>query len=138
VPSAVLCRAAHVALLLLLLLLVLFAGLSLQSQILTFLFLVIRLYCSFMMEYDIHTLLDALTLVATVAVIYALTLTPIKNTYQSDLDSVRWYYVVSGCAKHMHLGGLGRIGNVCGQGRGCAERQQALRARLMLCVRHWA
>jgi hypothetical protein len=79
----------------LLLLLLLSAGLSLQSQILTFLFLVIRLYCSFMMEYDIHTLLDALTLVATVAVIYALTLTPIKNTYQNDLDSVRWYYVVS-------------------------------------------
>jgi ER lumen protein retaining receptor len=51
--------------------------------------------CSFMMEYDIHTLLDALTLCATVAVIYALTATPIKTTYQSDLDSVRWYYVVS-------------------------------------------
>jgi hypothetical protein len=48
-----------------------------------------------MMEYDIHTLLDALTLVATTAVIYALTATPIKNTYQNDLDSVRWYYVVS-------------------------------------------
>ena len=48
-----------------------------------------------MMEYDIHTLLDALTLVATVGVIYALVATPIKNTYQSDLDSVRWYYVVS-------------------------------------------
>ena len=53
---------------------------------------------SFMMEYDIHTLLDALTLCATTAVIYALTLTPIKNTYQSDLDSVRWYYVVSSVA----------------------------------------
>jgi ER lumen protein retaining receptor len=48
-----------------------------------------------MMEYDIHTLLDALTLVATSAVIYALLATPIKTTYQSDLDSVRWYYVVS-------------------------------------------
>lgn len=74
------------------------AGLSLQSQILTLMFLVIRLYCSFMMEYDIHTLLDALTLCATVAVIYALTATPIKTTYQSDLDSVRWYYVVVPCA----------------------------------------
>jgi len=50
---------------------------------------------SFMMEYDIHTLLDAMTLCATVGVIYALTATPIKNTYQADLDSVRWYYVVS-------------------------------------------
>jgi hypothetical protein len=37
---------------------------------------------SFMMEYDIHTVLDALTLVATSAVIYALLATPIKTTYQ--------------------------------------------------------
>ena len=32
-------------------------GLSLQTQILTAAFLGIRLLCSFMMEYDIHTLL---------------------------------------------------------------------------------
>jgi hypothetical protein len=61
-----------------------------------------------MMEYDIHTLLDALTLCATVAVIYALTATPIKTTYQSDLDSVRWYYVVSkkgeSAGGHRHTG----------------------------------
>jgi hypothetical protein len=49
---------------------------------------------SFMMEYDIHTLLDALTLVATGGVLYALLLTPIKTTYQSDLDTIKWYYVV--------------------------------------------
>ena len=40
-------------------------GLSLQSQYLTAAFLGIRLLCSFMMEYDIHTLLDFLTLAAT-------------------------------------------------------------------------
>lgn len=49
---------------------------------------------SFMMEYDIHTVLDALTLLATVGVLYALWFTPIKNTYQADLDSIKFYYVV--------------------------------------------
>lgn len=48
-----------------------------------------------MMEYDIHTVLDAMTLVATSTVIYALLATPIKTTYQADLDSVKFYYVVS-------------------------------------------
>jgi len=52
--------------------------------------------CSFMMEYDIHTVLDALTLVATVGVLYALLFTPIKNTYQADLDSIKFYFVVGG------------------------------------------
>ena len=41
------------------------AGLSLRTQELTAAFLVVRLFCSFMMEYDIHTILDLLTLVAT-------------------------------------------------------------------------
>lgn len=57
-----------------------------------------------MMEYDIHTLLDALTMCATVAVIYALTATPIKTTYQADLDSVRWYYVVGASLQTAHVG----------------------------------
>eukprot|EP00878_Enallax_costatus_P016717 GHUV01017541.1.p1 GENE.GHUV01017541.1~~GHUV01017541.1.p1 ORF type:complete len:203 (+),score=36.99 GHUV01017541.1:898-1506(+) len=73
------------------------AGLSLQTQILTALFLMIRLYCSFMMEYDIHTVLDGLTLVATFGVLYALWFTPIKTTYQADLDSIKFYYVVIPC-----------------------------------------
>ena len=41
------------------------AGLSLRTQELTAAFLLVRLFCSFMMEYDIHTLLDAMTLVGT-------------------------------------------------------------------------
>ncbi|KAH9617720.1 hypothetical protein KSS87_017409 [Heliosperma pusillum] len=41
------------------------AGLSLKSQELTAIFLAIRLYCSFVMEYDIHTLLDSATLAFT-------------------------------------------------------------------------
>ncbi|WIA12340.1 hypothetical protein OEZ85_012391 [Tetradesmus obliquus] len=73
------------------------AGLSAQTQILTMLFLVIRLYCSFMMEYDIHTVLDGMTLIATSGVLYALWFTPIKSTYQADLDNVKFYYVVIPC-----------------------------------------
>jgi hypothetical protein len=57
----------------------------------------IRHFCidnSFMMEYDIHTILDGMTLLATVGVLYALWFTPIKTTYQADLDNVKFYYVV--------------------------------------------
>lgn len=51
--------------------------------------------CSVMMEYDIHTVLDAMTLVATAWVLYSMIATPVKQTYQAELDSVKWYYVVS-------------------------------------------
>ena len=50
--------------------------------------------CSFLMEYDIHTILDGLTLVATVWVIYELRVT-LKSTYQAEQDNVQAYYVVS-------------------------------------------
>ena len=55
--------------------------------------LFLLLCCSFMMEYDIHTVLDFLTLVATVWVIYTLRI-PLKDTYQEEQDSVQTYYVV--------------------------------------------
>eukprot|EP00884_Botryococcus_braunii_P004352 jgi/Botrbrau1/13918/Bobra.136_2s0010.1 len=71
-------------------------GLSLQSQYLTAIFLAVRLFCSFMMEYDIHTVLDFLTLAATAWVIYELIL-PLKDTYQGDQDTIQWYYVVIPC-----------------------------------------
>ena len=59
--------------------------------------------CSFMMEYDIHTVLDGLTLVATGTVLYAMIATSVKNTYQSDLDSVKFYFVVScRCRSSLH------------------------------------
>ena len=67
-------------------------------KVLTATFLGIRLYCSFMMEYDIHTLLDALTFVATGAVLYSM-LAPsqVAASYQPDLDSVKWYLVLAPC-----------------------------------------
>lgn len=47
-----------------------------------------------MMEYDIHTVLDFLTLGATLWVMYTLRM-PLKDTYQAEQDSVQSYYVVS-------------------------------------------
>ncbi len=54
---------------------------------------------SFMMEYDVHTVLDLLTLVATAWVIYTLRVT-LKDSYQNEQDTIQTYYVVraSGCA----------------------------------------
>ncbi|KAK9822381.1 hypothetical protein WJX81_006024 [Elliptochloris bilobata] len=71
-------------------------GLSLRSQELTALFLAVRLFCSFMMEYDIHTVLDLLTLVATLWVIYELRF-PLADTYQKDQDTIQAYYVAIPC-----------------------------------------
>jgi hypothetical protein len=49
---------------------------------------------SFMMEYDIHTVLDGLTLLATLGVIYCMLFTEMKKTYQKEQDIVKFYYVV--------------------------------------------
>lgn len=71
-----------------------FAGLSLQTQELTALFLAVRLVCSFMMEHDIHTILDLATLVSTLWVIYMIRF-KLKATYNEDLDNLPKYYMVS-------------------------------------------
>eukprot|EP00252_Welwitschia_mirabilis_P022941 TRINITY_DN6365_c0_g1_i1.p1 TRINITY_DN6365_c0_g1~~TRINITY_DN6365_c0_g1_i1.p1 ORF type:complete len:276 (+),score=5.26 TRINITY_DN6365_c0_g1_i1:273-1100(+) len=73
------------------------AGLSLKSQELTALFLAVRLYCSFVMEYDIHTLLDFATLVTTLWVTYMI-LHNLRSTYAEDLDNLSLLYVVIPCA----------------------------------------
>ncbi|GMH18018.1 hypothetical protein Nepgr_019859 [Nepenthes gracilis] len=73
------------------------AGLSLKSQELTAMFLAVRLYCSFVMEYDIHTLLDTATLATTLWVIYMIRL-KLKSTYMEDKDNFAIYYVVVPCA----------------------------------------
>lgn len=47
------------------------------------------------MEYDVHTLLDGLTLLATVGVIFCMTLQPdVRQTYQKDQDKLKFYFVV--------------------------------------------
>ncbi|XP_010471704.1 PREDICTED: putative ER lumen protein-retaining receptor C28H8.4 [Camelina sativa] len=72
------------------------AGLSLKSQELTALFLAVRLYCSFVMEFDIHTLLDSATLVTTLWVIYMIRF-KLKASYMEDKDNFAIYYVVIPC-----------------------------------------
>ncbi|CAN6485738.1 unnamed protein product [Victoria cruziana] len=73
------------------------AGLSLKSQELTAIFLAVRLYCSYVMEYDIHTLLDSATLVTTLWVIYMIRF-KLKSSYMEDKDNFALYYVVVPCA----------------------------------------
>lgn len=73
------------------------AGLSLKSQELTALFLAVRLYCSFVMEYDIHTLLDFATLATTLWVIYMIRF-KLKSSYMQDKDTILLYYVIGPCA----------------------------------------
>ncbi|XP_021902435.1 putative ER lumen protein-retaining receptor C28H8.4 isoform X2 [Carica papaya] len=73
------------------------AGLSLKSQELTAIFLAVRLYCSFVMEYDMHTLLDSATLVTTLWVIYMIRF-KLRSSYMEDKDNFAIYYVVIPCA----------------------------------------
>ncbi|GAU24982.1 hypothetical protein TSUD_312170 [Trifolium subterraneum] len=73
------------------------AGLSLKSQELTAIFLAVRLYCSFVMEYDIHTLLDTATLGTTLWVIYMIRF-KLKSSYMDTKDNLAIYYVVIPCA----------------------------------------
>jgi hypothetical protein len=70
------------------------AGLSLKSQELTAIFLAVRLYCSLVMEKDIHTVLDSATLITTLWVIYTMRF-KLKSTLVEDLDNLPIYYVVS-------------------------------------------
>ncbi|CAA0831185.1 ER lumen protein retaining receptor family protein [Striga hermonthica] len=73
------------------------AGLSLKSQELTAIFLAVRLYCSFVMEYDIHTVLDMATLATTLWVIYMIRF-KLRSSYMEDKDNITLYYVVIPCA----------------------------------------
>ncbi|PWA44191.1 ER lumen protein retaining receptor family protein [Artemisia annua] len=72
------------------------SGLSLQTQELTAMFLAVRLVCSFMMEHDIHTILDFATLASTLWVIYMIRF-KLKATYSEDLDDMPKYYLVVPC-----------------------------------------
>ncbi|KAL6758653.1 KDEL receptor B [Haematococcus lacustris] len=73
------------------------AGLSLQTQVLTAMFLAVRLFCSFMMEYDIHTVLDGMTLVATVVIVFCMGFTSMRQTYQAEQDRVKAWMVAVPC-----------------------------------------
>ncbi|EOX93846.1 ER lumen protein retaining receptor family protein isoform 2 [Theobroma cacao] len=69
------------------------SGLSLKSQELTAIFLAVRLVCSFMLEGDIHTLLDFATLIFTAWVVFMIRY-KLKSTYIKELDNFPIYYMV--------------------------------------------
>ncbi|KAG2321206.1 hypothetical protein Bca52824_014419 [Brassica carinata] len=73
------------------------AGLSLKTQELTALYLGVRLYCSFVMGFDLHTLLDSAAFFTTLWVIYMIRL-KLRPTYMEDKDNFPIYYVVVPCA----------------------------------------
>ncbi|XP_024379273.1 uncharacterized protein [Physcomitrium patens] len=73
------------------------SGLSLKSQELTAIFLMVRLYCSLVMEFDIHTVLDFLTFLTTAWVIFMMRF-KLKATISDDLDNLPIYYVLAPCA----------------------------------------
>lgn len=78
------------------------AGLSLVSQELTAIFLAVRLYCSFVMEYDIHTVLDLATLATTLWVIYTIRF-KLTSSYMGDKDNFALYYVVRPSLEIMNI-----------------------------------
>ncbi|XP_022159550.1 ER lumen protein-retaining receptor-like [Momordica charantia] len=69
------------------------SGLSSKSQELTALFLGVRLVCGTIMDIDIYTILDFITLVSTIWVIYMIRY-KLKNTYAKAFDNFHLYYVV--------------------------------------------
>lgn len=72
------------------------SGLSLKTQELTAIFLAVRLGCSFVMEGDIHTILDFATLVSTLFVIFMIRF-KLKSTYIVELDNMPLYYLIVPC-----------------------------------------
>lgn len=73
------------------------SGLSLKTQVLTAIFLAVRVFCSFIMEGDVHTILDFVTLVATLWVIYMMKF-KLKSSYMADLDTTHCWYLIVPCA----------------------------------------
>ncbi|XP_015892366.3 uncharacterized protein LOC107426644 [Ziziphus jujuba] len=69
------------------------SGLSLKSQELTAMFLAVRMFCSTIMEGDIHTFLDLTTFLSTLWVIYMIRF-KLKSTYIKELDNFPLYFVV--------------------------------------------
>eukprot|EP00244_Chara_vulgaris_P000129 TRINITY_DN1016_c0_g1_i1.p1 TRINITY_DN1016_c0_g1~~TRINITY_DN1016_c0_g1_i1.p1 ORF type:complete len:276 (+),score=23.34 TRINITY_DN1016_c0_g1_i1:2-829(+) len=73
------------------------AGLSLKSQELTLIFLAARLYCSLVMEFDIHTILDSVTLATTLWVVYMMRF-KLRATLSEELDNLSHAYILIPCA----------------------------------------
>lgn len=74
--------------------LILFPGLSLKTQELTALFLATRLSFSTLMDGDIYTVLDLISLLSTLVVIWAIRF-KLKSSYVEEFDSIKRSFVVS-------------------------------------------
>lgn len=69
------------------------SGLSLKTQELTALFVTARLCCSTLTEANIHTVLDVISLLSTLVVIWMIRF-KLKSSYIKDLDNMKHYFVV--------------------------------------------
>ncbi|CAJ1949541.1 unnamed protein product [Sphenostylis stenocarpa] len=69
------------------------SGLSLKTQELTAIFVAARLSCSTMTEANIHTVLDLISLLSTLVVIWMIRFR-LKSSYIKELDNSRLYFVV--------------------------------------------
>lgn len=73
------------------------SGLSLKTQELTAMFIVLRILVSYGFLRDMHVVLDFLTLGATLWIIYMMRF-KLKNTYTKEHDNLPLYYVLVPCA----------------------------------------
>jgi len=79
-----------------------FSGLSLKTQELTALFVTARLCCSTLTEANIHTVLDVISLLSTLVVIWMIRF-KLKSSYIKDLDNMKLYFVVINLTSHFFL-----------------------------------
>ncbi|XP_057534735.1 uncharacterized protein LOC130813049 [Amaranthus tricolor] len=73
------------------------SGLSLKTQELTVIYLIMRIICHFTLVQDVGIVLDFLTLGSTLWVIYMIRY-KLKTTYLQNLDNMPLYYVLVSCA----------------------------------------
>ncbi|KNA20700.1 hypothetical protein SOVF_049890 [Spinacia oleracea] len=73
------------------------SGLSLKTQELTAIFLIMRIICYFTLLREIHFVIDSISLCSTLWVIYMMRY-KLKNTYMQELDTMPLYYVLVPCA----------------------------------------
>lgn len=73
------------------------SGLSLKTQELTAIYLIMRIVAYFGFLRDLHVVLDSITLICTLWVIYMVRF-KLKDTYMQELDNMPLYYVLVPCA----------------------------------------
>ncbi|KAL5542675.1 hypothetical protein UlMin_010385, partial [Ulmus minor] len=90
------------------------SGLSLKSQELTALYLAARVYCGFVMESGIHTVVDIVSFLSTASIIYMMRF-KLKSSYCRAEDQLPLYYLVVPClilASLIHPNEVGLISDI--------------------------